>query len=121
MAEQTTKQKAHKLITYYSKQYEKKFGTKPQGFNRYALSSGFECMIDDYGTDRAKEIVDYFMDGENVHKPHLLAYQYGQINDIIDELEDDARVRETIRQRTIQQVKEFYEQQREQGARGGVE
>lgn len=106
----TTKQKAHKLITYYQNNYKNRFGNTPQGFNRFSLSNGFECMIMDYGWDRAVEIVDYYMSTQEVHEPHRLQYKYGTIDVALTDIDQDKQHRENLRIKTIQQIKEKNEQ-----------
>ena len=46
--EKTPKQKAHALITQWLKRYEATYGAKPPRFNRFALSYGFEGLVEDY-------------------------------------------------------------------------
>lgn len=102
-----------KLINYYLKKYEKKFGGRPERFNRYALSHGFECMYEDYGLERGQEIIDYFIDTPDGRNPGTLVYTYGDINTVIENLADDEIKRAELRRQTIQQVKEARERRSE--------
>lgn len=100
----TNKQKAHGFISYFLKRYKKIYGVNPPGFNRHALSHGFEAMTQDY-PGMEEQIIDFYFDNYEEHNPVNLVYSYGTIVEKINEDEVDAKERRELRQRTKERMK----------------
>lgn len=113
----TEKQKAHALIAYFTKKYRELYGRMPPGFNRHALSWGFEAMNADY-PGRGQEIIDYFFDVYKEHNPTRLTYDYGKIVDDIEQEAEDERRRAEIRRKTRERMKNVTN--RRQSDQGGT-
>jgi hypothetical protein len=54
----TDRQKANALITYFINKYEEKHGDKPV-VNRFKEKWNFLDLLEDYGYDEVKELIDY--------------------------------------------------------------
>lgn len=101
----TKKQQAHALISHFLKRYERLYGMKPPRFNRYALTYGFEALVEDYPA-KAKDIIDFYFDSYESHDPVKFVYDYGKIAEWMREGEEDENSRAEIRRRTIERMKQ---------------
>lgn len=100
----TDRQQAYVLIGYFLKRYQKTYGTTPPGFNRHALSHGFEGLVQDY-PGRGEEIIDYFFDVYPEHAPVKFTYEYGKIVEQIEADRLDAEERKKIRRATQERMR----------------
>lgn len=100
----TDRQQAYALIGYFLKRYQKAYGTTPPGFNRHALSHGFEALVQDY-PGRGEEIVDYYFDVYNEHSAVKFTYEYGKIVEQIEQDRADEAERREIRRATQERMR----------------
>lgn len=100
----TDRQQAHALITHFQKKYNKYFGMNPPGFNRHALSHGFEGLVKDY-PGMGEKIINFYFDNYSDPDPGKFIYQYGAVVQLMEEIEADERERREIRKRTIERMK----------------
>jgi hypothetical protein len=110
----TKKQRAHALITRWLNNYETKYGFKPARFNRFALTYGFEALIDDYPGE-AEEIIDYYFKVWVVHDPSWFIYHYGEVAEVKWDEEEDAKRRAELRVLTIERMKNVASSKSDQG------
>lgn len=98
------------LMSRYVKNYESKYGNKPEGFNRYREKWGFIGMIEDLGLTRANEVVDYYFETNNLlHPVQTLLYEYDRLSTIMKERAKDDENRERLRRESEARVKQWRE------------
>ncbi len=107
MAANTLNNQAQGLLTLYTRLFENKYGYKP-AINRYAHKYAMRDMIDQYGYERAKQIVEhYFNMSKQGHHIDWLLYNYEKIEEILQDIEKDNIERARIRMETKARVERF--------------
>ncbi len=107
-SEATTAKYATELINRYLENYQKTYGRRPVEFNRNTLKWGFRDMATDLGKARALEIIDvYFELPRAPHKADQMLYAYEKLDQQMEELAEDEKRREKIRQETQERLKEW--------------
>lgn len=109
-----TKAQIHTLVTYFLNGFKNKYDTTPKDFNRFRDQWGFQGMIDDYGMETAKLIIDYyFSTARHYHPTSYLLYNYEKLNSAMLEREEDEKKRAALRAESKRRVEEWraqYEQ-----------
>lgn len=89
MAEPTTAQ-INTLVSYFLKLYAKVDGGKPSDFNRFRDKWAFKDMLQDYGMDGAKAIIDYYFETPRyTHPTKYLLYNYDALSNVMQEAAKD--------------------------------
>ena len=105
------KQDGFKLISLFVGLYEKKYGHKPKGLNRYRDAHGFMAMIDDLGQQEAEGVVRYYI--ERTEKPghpiSFLLFNYDKLWQSIEEQVAEEERREELRRETQRRMEELDE------------
>lgn len=108
MPTQTPAQKQNALMTRYLKLYKTKYGEAPPGWNRNTAKWIFRDMLEDYGYDDSKSIIDYFFQCDIRRHPVLrLADLYGAMYTNMQDEERDRQERMRIRRETQERVNEY--------------
>lgn len=103
-----SKQQTHTLITYFLMKYKAKHNSEPADFNRFRDQWGFNAMIEQYGMNRSKEIVDYYFETKRVnHSVNYLLYNYERLNAIMVDKEKDEENRRKLRLESQKRVEEW--------------
>lgn len=107
MAKATLANQANALITLYIKLYTDKYEHAPK-LNRYRERWGFQSMVEDLGYEKSQEVIRYYMRQNRPGHPvsHLL-FNYDNMAEVIEELEQDNEKRAELRAKTEQRVKEW--------------
>ena len=109
-----TKAQINSLVTYYLNQFKTKYDAAPKDLNRFRDQWGFQGMIDDFGMDSAKKIIDYyFSTARHYHPTSYLLYNYEKLNSAMLEREEDEKKRAELRAESKRRVEEWrkkYEQ-----------
>ena len=101
----TPAQQYNALMTYYLNLYKKRYGTTPVGWNRNRARYVFKDMLDDYGYDQSKEIIDYFFQCDVAgHAFSKLGFIYGDLYTNLLEEERDRQERIRLRRETEKRV-----------------
>lgn len=101
-------QQTHALITYFIGKYRNIYDEDPRDFNRYRDKWGFAAMIEQYGTPRAKEIIDYYMSIKRPgHSVNYLIFNYEKINSTLEDRENDESNRRALREESMKRVEEW--------------
>lgn len=96
---------SHALMSLYEKLYTEHHGRKPI-FNRYSAKWGMMDVIDSIGTDRARELLDYYF---TVPANHSLEFFYKNFDKMhVNELNQraDRERRARIMEQTEARVRE---------------
>lgn len=110
MASKVSSAQVNTLISQYLNLYEVKYGNRPNDFNRYREKWGFQSMIEDLGFARAKEVVSYYFDTNNIgHPVSKLLYNYEKIDEIMTERAADDELRSRLRRESEARVKAWRE------------
>lgn len=76
---------AFALLSHYSIEYQKKYG-KPPNINKYKEKWAASSIIDDYGFDSAKEIIEYYF---TLYKDgHPIGWLFNNFDKVSDGLND---------------------------------
>lgn len=103
-----TKTQINTLITYFLMRYKGKHKDDPRDFNRFRDQWGFSAMIEQYGMDRSKEIIDYYFETKRLgHPVSYLLYNYEKLHAIMVEKEEDAENRRKLRLESKKRVEEW--------------
>lgn len=103
-----TKQQTHSLITYFLRGYVEKYESQPRDFNRFRDQWGFQSMIEQYGLDRSRKIVDYYFETRRPgHPVNYLLYNYERLHAIMVDKERDAENRRKLREESQKRVEEW--------------
>ncbi len=95
------------LIDFYVKEYEKKYGVRP-AMNRFKRQWHFAAMIDDYGFEEAKNIIQYFFTTcRRAPKIEDLLYNYEDLKEMRDAEILDIEHRKKVREQTRRMVEEW--------------
>lgn len=98
-------QQSQSLITYFLQKYRAKYDSEPRDLNRYRDKWGFAAMIEQYGTPRAKEIIDYYFDTLRPgHPVNYLLFNYEKLDQIMTEKAEDAEKRRQLRLESMKRV-----------------
>jgi hypothetical protein len=107
VSEATVNKYTNELLALYVDLYSQKYGKAPM-MNRFKQKWGFRGMYEDLGQAQAKKVINhYFNTGRVGHPIDYLLYNYEKLNQILIELEQDARKREELRKETEQRVREW--------------
>lgn len=107
VAEATINKYTNELLAMYIDLYAKQYGKTPV-MNRFKQKWGFRGMYEDLGQAQAKKVIEhYFKTGRVGHPIDYLLYNYEKLNQILIELERDAKDREQLRKETEQRVREW--------------
>lgn len=98
----------HALITYFLQSYTEKYSGQPRDFNRFRDQWGFKSMIEQYGMDGSKEIVDYYFATRRPgHPMNYFLYNYEKLAAIMEDKKRDAEVRRKLREESQKRVEEW--------------
>lgn len=97
----------HTLITFYTNEVIRVRGKAPNDVNLNRDKWGFKAMIEQFGFDRAKEIVTYFVETNPHGKTAKLMHTYDAVAVIMDEREQDRLLRERLREQSARRVAEW--------------
>lgn len=107
-----TNQQVHALVTYFLKLYGEKYESAPRDFNRYRDKWGFQGMIEDFGPDQARRIVEYYLSTRRVtHPTNYLLFNYEKLHAAMLEREEDEKRRKQLRAESKKRVEEWRRQQ----------
>lgn len=110
MASKVSSTQVNALITQYLTLYQERYGRKPTDFNRYKEKWGFASMIEDLGNARAKEVVSYYFETNNIgHPVSKLLYNYEKLDEIMTERAADEELRARLRRESEARVKAWRE------------
>lgn len=103
-----TNAQVHTLVSYYLKTYNARYNAAPRDFNRFRDKWGFSGMIEDFGMDRAKAIIDYYFGTSRPNHPtNYLLYNYEKLNSDMLEREADEINRKKLREESKKRVEEW--------------
>lgn len=106
-----TNAQVHTLVTYFLNAFKKKYDTAPRDFNRFRDKWGFQGMIEDYGMDNAKAIIDYYLStARNYHPTNYLLFNYEKLNSAMLERAEDEKKRKQLRAESRRRVEEWRKQ-----------
>jgi len=98
----------HALITYFLQSFSEKYSGQPRDFNRFRDQWGFKSMIEQYGMDRAKQLVDYYFATQRPgHPTNYFLYNYEKLFAIMEDKEHDAENRRKLREESQKRVEEW--------------
>lgn len=110
-----TNAQVHSLVTYFLNAFKSKYDTAPKDFNRYRDKWGFQGMIEDYGMERSKAIIDYyFSTNKHYHPTNYLLFNYEKLNNAMLEREEDEANRKKLREESRKRVEEWRRRLNEQ-------
>lgn len=100
----------HALITYYVNSYEKKYGSKPN-VNRYSARWGFDSILTDISSSKAKSLVDFYFRAESPRRHDLdwFFYNYSKLLDNMADADKDAAERVKLREESRKRAEEWSE------------
>lgn len=103
-----TRQQTHTLITYFLTKYRARYNVDPRDFNRFRDQWGFQAMIEQYGMDRSKAVIDYYFDTPKPGHPlTYLLYNYERLHAIMVDKEKDEEKRRKLREESAKRVEEW--------------
>lgn len=103
-----TTQQWNTLVTYFLNQFKAKYDAAPKDFNRYRDKWGFQAMIEDYGMDQSKKIIDYYFGTARPYHPtNYLLFNYEKLNNAMLEREEDEANRAKLRAESRRRVEEW--------------
>jgi hypothetical protein len=103
-----TNQQVHSLVTYFLNAFKARYNAAPRDFNRFRDKWGFQAMIEDFGMDDAKRIIDfYFSTGRAYHPTNYLLFNYEKLNNAMLEREEDEANRAKLRAESRKRVEEW--------------
>jgi hypothetical protein len=103
-----TNAQVHTLVTYFLNVFKTKYEAAPKDFNRYRDKWGFSGMIEDFGMDQSKKIIDYyFQTNRSYHPTNYLLFNYEKLNAAMLEREEDERNRAKLREESRRRVEEW--------------
>jgi hypothetical protein len=106
-----TNAQVHTLVTYFLSAFKDKYEAAPKDFNRFRDKWGFQGMIEDYGMDNAKLIIDYyFSTSRNYHPTKYLLFNYEKLNNAMLERKEDEKKRAQLRAESRRRVEEWRKQ-----------
>lgn len=106
-SEATINKYTNELLALYIELYSQKYDKAPV-MNRFKQKWGFRGMYEDLGLPQAKKVINHYFKTPRVGHPiDYLLYNYEKLNQILIELERDARDREELRKETEQRVREW--------------
>jgi hypothetical protein len=90
------------------KLYKERYKREPKDLNKYRDKWGFAAMFDQYGMDRSKKIIEYYLDSNKIGHPvnHLL-FNYEKINEFMAEAERDREERKRLMAESKKRVEEW--------------
>lgn len=95
-------------MTYFVKVYKAKYGSNPKDINGYRDKWGFSELLDQFGPDRGKEIIDYYLTSRRPgHPTSYLIYNYEKLNNVMEDREKDAARRKAIMAESKTRVEEW--------------
>jgi len=98
-------QQSHALITYFLGKYRARYDKDPRDFNRHRDKWGFAAMIEQYGTPRSKEIIDYYFETRRPgHPVNYLLFNYDKLHQIMTEKAEDDEKRRQLRMESMKRV-----------------
>jgi|SRR6476469_4652879 len=101
-------QQSHALITYFMGKYRDMYNADPRDFNRHRDKWGFAAMIDQYGTPRAKQIIDYYFATKRPgHPVNYLLFNYDKLHQIMIDKAADEENRKKLIQESKKRVEEW--------------
>lgn len=101
-------QQTHALVTYFLGKYRARYDTDPRDFNRHRDKWGFASMIEQYGTPRSKEIIDYYFETRRPgHPVNYLLFNYEKLHQIMTEKAQDEEKRRKLRLESMKRVEEW--------------
>lgn len=107
MSKLTANQQAYALITLFEKNYQKKYGRKPE-INRHRDKWGFQDMVEDLGYGEAQQIVAYYFELRYIgHPVQTLLRNYDKFSRVRKEREEDEANRLRLREETKKRVEAF--------------
>lgn len=110
-----SKQQTHALITFFLGRYHDKYEAAPKDFNRFRDQWGFQAMIEDYGTPKAKAIIDYYFETYRPsHPTSYLLYNYEKLKASMDERDNDEAERAKLRAESKKRVEEWRKKHEQQ-------
>jgi hypothetical protein len=113
MNEATLRKYSQALVTRYVKKYTEKYGKPPTDLNRYRDRWGFQGMVEDFGKDRAEQIMDFYLESNRPNHPvGYLLFNYDKVNETMIKFEEDIEVRKRIMEETRKRVEEWDGDQR---------
>lgn len=84
---------AFALLTHYSNKYEQRYGKQPN-INKYKEKWAASSIIDDFGFDNAKQIIDYyFVVSKDGHPLPWLFNNFDKLNDAMTSQRQDEELR----------------------------
>lgn len=96
------------LVSYYLKLYKAKYEAAPRDFNRYRDKWGFQGMLEDYGMDVSKQIIDFYFGTRRANHPtNYLLFNYEKLNSAMLEREEDELNRKKLREESRRRVEEW--------------
>ena len=110
-----TNAQVHSLVTYFLNAFKNKYDAAPKDFNRYRDKWGFQGMIEDFGMEDAKAIIDYyFSTNRHYHPTNHLLYNYEKLFSDMMERKEDERKRAQLRAESKKRVEEWRRRLNEQ-------
>jgi hypothetical protein len=106
----TTAQDCHKLTTYYEKKYKEKYKTAAV-VNRNTARWGFDSILKGISPEETKELLDYWFSADSTQRHPLqwFFYNYDKLIAARSEQSEDDALRDNLRKKTEQRVKEWRE------------
>lgn len=103
-----TNAQVHSLVTYFLNAFKAKYNAAPKDFNRYRDKWGFQGMIEDFGVDGSKKIIDYYFEtARSYHPTNYLLFNYEKLNNAMLEREEDEKKRAQLRAESRKRVEEW--------------
>lgn len=103
-----TPKQAHALVTYYSQQYEKKYGFKPVA-NRYKARWGFDTVLMDMSPDATIALIDYYFEtaSPNGHDLEWFFYNYDKLVIAKQKRDEDVKSLTALREASKTRAEEW--------------
>jgi hypothetical protein len=104
---------SYALLSYYEKLYKVAHKRAPN-INRYRDKWGMADVLESYGIDEAKVLIEYYFKTKSDHTLQFFFKNYDIIYDMMQRRAEDERKRAELREETRKRM-EGYEQSRTSG------
>lgn len=99
MTKEDAKQ-AYSLVSLYIALYKTKYNKQPI-VNRYREKWAMQDVIDTFGFDRSKELIEYYFQcNKPGHPLNWFLYNFDKLNEIMIKSEEDVEYRKALRKQT---------------------
>lgn len=91
---------AYSLVSLYITLYKKKYNKQPI-VNRYREKWAMQDVIDTFGFDRSKQLIEYYFEcSKPGHPLNWFLYNFDRLNEIMIKSKEDVEHRKTLRNQT---------------------